>query len=506
MEPVNQVLLIGGGGGHFLGIKLAAYDYFIPRGLAGFVEGPPRGYAFGKVLRGSLPGNVRYDYAIISEVFGRAPLGVCLALLEGLLPHVKKNIYILLAKDGQNLARIPDFRGFDISYIESLDLVKVYPPHGQTPSGSSLVPDFPSVQRPLRLLFALPHQMLTGGVKMLIEQMRGLQKKGHFIRLASSGGGAALPKWVEGFAPDEAILLGEGQTFLDMSGDVDIIIAGFITQLPDLNNPKTPLFYWEQGYSELYGDYEDLAIEKSNRPWLKKLYQTDCYLASDSGFVQELLQTKYARPSVVLPVSVDTSIYFPPKTWQRNELPVILLVGHPTVAYKRFGMALEVLRLAWSQGLRFKVAWAGQTLATLEDEPFELKYHCNVSQSRLAGIYRESDIYLTCCHYEGCPVPPLEAMASGTVVVSTDSGGINEYATHGENALISKKNTVSDMALLLKMVLTNQALYEMLRQNGLLTVKGYDLTVATDKLESILYGIFQDFVKKEGPGHDATPG
>jgi len=54
----------------------------------------------------------------------------------------------------------------------------------------------------------------------------------------------------------------------------------------------------------------------------------------------------------------------------------------------------------------------------------------------LAELYASTDVFVSGSWYEGFALPPLEAMAIGTAVVTTDSGGVREYARHGYNCLM----------------------------------------------------------------------
>ena len=51
----------------------------------------------------------------------------------------------------------------------------------------------------------------------------------------------------------------------------------------------------------------------------------------------------------------------------------------------------------------------------------------NVSEAESAHILRESQLFLSLCTYEGSPLPPLEAMACGCIVVGYHGRGGAEY-------------------------------------------------------------------------------
>ena len=70
----------------------------------------------------------------------------------------------------------------------------------------------------------------------------------------------------------------------------------------------------------------------------------------------------------------------------------------------------------------------------------DIEFFGKVEQSELPGIYREHDIFVFPSTWrEPFGLTHLEAMASGTPVVSTADGGHGEFLRDGENALIFEK-------------------------------------------------------------------
>jgi len=51
----------------------------------------------------------------------------------------------------------------------------------------------------------------------------------------------------------------------------------------------------------------------------------------------------------------------------------------------------------------------------------------HMSQSEVAETLRSASLFLSFCHHEGCPVPPLEALASGCSVIGYNGFGGREY-------------------------------------------------------------------------------
>jgi len=69
--------------------------------------------------------------------------------------------------------------------------------------------------------------------------------------------------------------------------------------------------------------------------------------------------------------------------------------------------------------------------------PSWMIFRKNVSEEQLVRVFNQSKIFVCSSLAEGFAFPPAEAMACGCAVVSTDCGGIREYAIHEVNALLS---------------------------------------------------------------------
>ena len=117
---------------------------------------------------------------------------------------------------------------------------------------------------------------------------------------------------------------------------------------------------------------------------------------------------------------------------------------------------------------------------------FRYTMFSNVDDETLAKLYSSSDVFIFTSYKEGFGLPPLEAMASGTAVVTTDCGGIGDYAINGHNSLITPPGDPSAIADAVIKVLNDQRLREALIQNGLETAKQWTWDRVTDKFEKAI--------------------
>ncbi|MCG0276860.1 MAG: hypothetical protein L5655_12040 [Thermosediminibacteraceae bacterium] len=115
-------------------------------------------------------------------------------------------------------------------------------------------------KRNLTIGYFLPHKNLTGGMKMLLENMKSMKKRGHKIYAFLKSGTKeeeVLPSWYS-MEVDKEVNVPFEESLGSYINDCDIVIAGWISQLEEVKNCQVPVVYWEQGSEWLFGDYNDL--------------------------------------------------------------------------------------------------------------------------------------------------------------------------------------------------------------------------------------------------------
>jgi glycosyltransferase involved in cell wall biosynthesis len=119
--------------------------------------------------------------------------------------------------------------------------------------------------------------------------------------------------------------------------------------------------------------------------------------------------------------------------------------------------------------------------------PSWIEYARDPEQSFLVDrIYNESSIFLCPSWSEGFGLPAAESMACGCAVVSTDNGGISDYAEDGKTALLSPPKQPNQLAKHMLQLLQNDSLRTQLARAGHERIQEFTWPRSADLFEQVL--------------------
>jgi len=460
----------------------------------------------------------KYDVILMIDILEHFEKETGKELLQKIVSHANKAVIISTpikpAKQDEYLGntyeahkskwQVKDFQNFDLQYslIDISDnqalIVKIYP-NELIPQKNETLLSIDSMlcgniqpieniqlEEKLHVAYVLPHRYLTGGMKMLLEQMKWLKSRGHIVDAYmkdSDINRSAIPDWSD-VKVDKDVIIPYEHSYGQYIRDYDVIVSGWYSQITELMHCDCPIMYWEQGHEPFFGDFSRASI--INRNISKILYSMPVYFTAVSDFVADILLNRYGRKTVVIPNGVDTDVFYPGNHSYNN---TILLVGNPYYPFKDFRTAIAALNTIWKRGYRFNVNWVCPMTPQTNDIAFPLKIIHNPPQNEIPNHYRNADIFLFTSIYEGFGMPPLEAMASGLPTVCTDCGGVNMYIKPGENALLVDAGDAQSIANALSFLLENENARKTLSENARKTALKFSLDNSLAPLERVLYHI-----------------
>ena len=110
-----------------------------------------------------------------------------------------------------------------------------------------------------------------------------------------------------------------------------------------------------------------------------------------------------------------------------------------------------------------------------------------LEEDKLANAYREADILVHPALYEGFGFPPLEAMACGTPVISSDRASLPEVLD--EAAIFIDPTDIDALAQTIDYLLTHPELQNYLRQKGIERAKIFNWKITAEKVLQLYYRI-----------------
>ncbi|MDQ1147988.1 glycosyltransferase involved in cell wall biosynthesis [Bacillus sp. SORGH_AS 510] len=328
----------------------------------------------------------------------------------------------------------------------------------------------------LHIVYAMTHVGICGGVKVIFEHANKLQKAGAKVTLVSH---FQKPSWF----PIEAEYL---QVPFDLElakgiPNCDLIVATYWDHIQAcIETGIAPVVYFEQGDFHLF-DYE--SMNRTLKNFIHKQFQIPPFIYTVSNQAASLISKIYGREAQVFPNAVDDTIFSTNGDKEIGERPYMLMVGGESAAFKGIPTIIEAYKKV-KEELDIDLYWITPGNPSEDKKNQVTKVFVNPSQQKIGSLYRGAALYICGSTYENFPLPPLEAMACGCPVVTTNNPGSLEYAVHEQNALICNMKDPVDMAEKIRKVFVNPEIKEKLINNGLSTANQF-------KWENIIQNILE---------------
>ena len=328
--------------------------------------------------------------------------------------------------------------------------------------------------------------IISGGNRVIIEHVNGLSKKGHEVELwvkdcelvsyfatdveirSYHKDALSLPDCVvltdPSFIPDAAQIRPSQTTFLLLQHDNDWV--------SETTGTST--------YASLLNDYK---AQFSHEKWK---------LITISKWLHDVYYKKYDLESIVIQNGIDQKLFQPSMPLFSKSSPNILIYYDPQI-WKGFSEAvmacLEVKKVYKDANLLILGKYFPE-VPKIESQsfgfPFPAVYFNRPPQRQLASIYSSAHVFVSSSWLEGFGLPGLEAMACGVPVVTTNQGGVGEYAINNVNSLAVPPKDVTGLTEAIVKILSNKVFAQTISEGGLKTAAEFNWEKSIGALEKAL--------------------
>ncbi|MGO4770969.1 glycosyltransferase family 4 protein [Flavobacterium sp. W22_SRS_FK3] len=104
----------------------------------------------------------------------------------------------------------------------------------------------------------------------------------------------------------------------------------------------------------------------------------------------------------------------------------------------------------------------------------------------IAEVFRKTDIFISTSLWEGFSLPPLEALNCGATILSSDSGGVREYARNDYNASLYSPGNISELKEKLTELINDKNKRDMYNKYANETIKEFSWDKSAKMLISII--------------------
>jgi len=121
--------------------------------------------------------------------------------------------------------------------------------------------------------------------------------------------------------------------------------------------------------------------------------------------------------------------------------------------------------------------------------PDFVEFVYGTTSNEMLQFYRKTDIFIYPSLEDAWPNPPMEAMACGCAVVTTDVGGVRDFAKDKETVLICNPGDVDEMTVLVEQLINNPEYWAKLATTGRVAIQEFDYALQAKTLERVFYEI-----------------
>lgn len=212
------------------------------------------------------------------------------------------------------------------------------------------------------------------------------------------------------------------------------------------------------------------------------------FLIASSTMVYEKLKILYPRHKIFRVANGVNCEFFSYENrfYEKPQSIGMIFYGGKNAGHKGVEIGLDIFKRIKSEYPHLHFLIAG--LKNPGNLPGYVEFIKGEKSSDMLEFYQNTDIFIFPSLEDAFPNPPMEAMACGCAVVTTDVGGIRDFATD-ESAIICQPGNLQQMLNAIKTLIENPEKWRNIAQNGRKKIKQFDYSNQAKILEEVFYEI-----------------
>lgn len=219
-----------------------------------------------------------------------------------------------------------------------------------------------------------------------------------------------------------------------------------------------------------------------------KSYQTKVGFIFNSKFVYEQFCQDSGRTDVACRIvhpAINHTIFFGAHRCNTEKINICLVARkHPSKGLETFLQVYRSLPRMFLDRIGKVQLISHDDLSEFDTAGMEIIKP--TADKDIVKVYTASDIFISTSWREGFGLPPLEAMACGCAVVTSNSGGVNEYIRPESNCLVFEPREQEQLQKQLCRLIEDNELRASIAMEGMKTASLFDWQRTAKQLKIII--------------------